>query len=187
MKNSSIPPTERMRWLIWELGLISQNIGGIISFVNLRAYDLGEIKQRLEFADVIYIVGGMTSVLSKLIRDTGFDKILKKLANDKVIMGTSAGAMVLGRQVQNPEYWRSYYEEVEKFVEAPMLGMVDFNVRPHFGGPNAGEKDTLEFFTPLLENEKFPIYGLRDDQAVISDNGRIKFIGGEPLYLGAKI
>jgi peptidase E len=91
-------------WLIHELSLIAKYCKGTVAFVNLRAYDIQEVAQRLEFADVIYIVGGAQLVLPKLFRETGFDQVLIKLADRKVIMGTSAGAHVLGAQIQDPAY-----------------------------------------------------------------------------------
>jgi len=180
-----IAPAEDEKWLIWELGLIKQYIGGIISFVNLRAYDIDEIKRRLEFADLIYIVGGQSGILPKLFLETGFDKLLRELAGTKVIMGTSAGSMVLGQQIQNAEYWRHLYGDPDKYMNPPMLGFVDFNIRPHFGRPDHAEKNQPDALMQLLKNERFPIYGLRDDQAVIYDNDKIEFVGGEPLHFGA--
>ena len=79
-----IPETNDKRWMIRELSYISKYIGGIIDFVNLRAYDKAEVQRRLQNADVMYIVGGKNFILPNLFKETGFDEILKEFAEKKV-------------------------------------------------------------------------------------------------------
>ena len=99
-----IPENKDKRWLIQELGNIEKYIGGTIDFVNLRAYTKEEIRKRLVNTDIIYIVGGKQFILPNLFKETGFDEILRKCAKNKVIMGTSAGATVLGKQIESAPY-----------------------------------------------------------------------------------
>ncbi|MCL2037853.1 peptidase E [Candidatus Saccharibacteria bacterium] len=183
-----IAPSQDMRWLIRELGLISQNVGGTISLVSLRAYDdIDEVRKRLEFTDLIYLVGGSgaSAALPSLFQKTGFDKLLKDLAGTKVIMGTSAGAAVLGQQIQNPEYWDDQYGDGKKYTAIPTLALADFQIIPHFGRGDRPRRKA-EIITPLLKNEEFPVFGIADEQAIISDDSQVEFVGGEPLYFGAK-
>jgi peptidase E len=170
-------------WLINELSLITKYSKGTVAFVNLRAHDVQEIEKRLEFADVIYIVGGAQLVLPELFRETGFDQLLVKLANIKVIMGTSAGANVLGAQIQNPLYWQDQYGASEEYLAEPSLGLVDFNILPHFGRDDHPHRNT-ETLTPLLMSNSFPLYGLNDNQAVICNDGAMTFVGGDPARFG---
>lgn len=170
-------------WLINELSLISAYAKGTIAFVNLRAYDRDELKQRIDFADVIYIVGGAQAVLPQIFRQTGFDKILADAANEKVIFGTSAGAYVLGKQIENIEYWKNQYGSYEEFLAEPTLGLVDFNILPHFGRADHPKRN-VKVLTPILKDNPFPIYGISDTQAVFCDNGKITFAGGSPIKFG---
>lgn len=170
-------------WLINELSSIRRYIQGNLSFVNLRAYDTQEIKRRLDFADIVYIVGGAQLILPRLFRETGFDKLLVEMAQDKVIVGTSAGANVLGKQIEDPTYWQDQYGSSDKYLATPSLGLVDFNILPHFERDDH-PKRTAAILTPLLNNHPFPLYGVTDDQAVIYDDGIIRFIGGEAVTFG---
>ncbi len=180
---TAIAPGRHQGWLINELSLIAEYCGGSLTFVNLRAYDLQEIEKRLELADVIYIVGGAQITLPKLFRETGFDQLLIKLADKKIIMGTSAGANVLGAHIQDPAYWQDQYGTSEKYLANPSLGLVKFNILPHFEREDHPRRNA-ETLTPLLQNNPFPLYGLTDGQAVIYNNGTITFIGGKPAKFG---
>jgi Peptidase E len=171
------------KWLIDELSLISKNFGGTIAFVNLLAYDLNDIKKRLEFADIIYIVGGKQKILPRVFHETGFDKLLVELAEDKVVFGTSAGANVLGKQIEPREYWQQQYGSVDDYFANPTLGLVDFNILPHFGRVDRPNR-TAQFVEPLLRRNPFPLYGITDEQAVFYDEGKVYFIGGEPVIFG---
>ena len=61
--------TKDKRWLIKELSNIEKYIGGVLDFVNFRAYSKEEIKKRLNMADLIYIIGGKQHLLEKLFRE----------------------------------------------------------------------------------------------------------------------
>jgi len=170
-------------WLINELSLITTYTKGTVAFINLRAYDIQEIEERLEFADIIYIVGGAQLILPKLFRETGFDQLLIKLAETKVVMGTSTGANVLGAQIQDALYWQDQYGASDEYLTEPSLGLVDFNILPHFEREDHPRRNT-KLLAPLLQHSPFPLYGVNDHQAVLYDDGATTFIGGDPAVFG---
>lgn len=172
------------KWMINELSQIAKYAKGTITFVNLRAHDSSELSRRISFADVIYIVGGKQLVLPRLFKETGFDKILHKAASDKVIFGTSAGAYVLGRQIDNESYWQDQYGSSEEFLTEPTLGIVDFNIIPHFERDDRPRRNR-KILRKLLKVNPFPLYGVTDTQAVFYDNGETYFAGGEPIRFGS--
>ncbi len=169
-------------WLINELSQITQ-YANTVSFVNLRAYELDEVKKRLEFADLIYIVGGAQLVLPQLFRATGFDKLLTELAETKVIMGTSAGANILGKQIEDADYWQDQYGSSEEYLANPFLGLAPFNILPHFEREDHPDRTTVKL-TPLLKDHPFKLYGVTDTQAVILNEDAVEFVGGEPAEFG---
>jgi peptidase E len=174
-------PGHDKKWLINELALISKYIGGTIDFVNLRAYGLDEVKQRLDFADIVYIVGGKQIVLSRLFRETGFDKLLRQIANSKVVFGTSAGAMLLGADLPIG-HLEARYGSAQEFVENPYLHLVNFNIMPHFGRADHAEL-TAERLGELLKGGP-KVYAINDEQAVLFSKGQLTFAGGQPLEFG---
>lgn len=180
---TGLRPGEDYHWLIHELSLIAEYTDGIIGFVSLNSYSPEEVKARLEFADVIYIVGGKQVVLPKLFKETGFGGLLKEVAERKVIFGTSAGANVLGRQIDNEKYWENQYGSSEKYLKYPNLELVDFNILPHFEREDHPNRNS-NILDPIIGSNPFPLYGLTDTQAAYSDNGNVYFVGGEPVKFG---
>lgn len=171
------------RWMLDELGLLAKYVKGTIAFVNLLAYEPDELKRRIDFADLIYIVGGAQATLPKIFKQTGFDTIIKEAASEKVIFGTSAGSYVLGKQIESKEYWLNQYGSYVEFLAEPTMGLVDFNILPHFGREDHPNRNT-EILEPILKNNPFPIYGISDTQAVIFDDGKTNFVGGTPVKFG---
>jgi len=179
----AIPANEDKRWMINELSKISNYLGGRIDFVNLRAYDKNEIKQRLSQADVIYIVGGKQFILPDLFKQTGTDEILKELSKETVIMGTSAGSMILGKHVESNDYWKRRYGVNNEDIVNKEMELVDFNIIPHYLRNDRKEFDA-KYYKEVLEDNSFPVYAITDEQAMIYDNGKIYCVGGEPVVYG---
>ena len=178
-----IAGNEDKRWMINELSKMSNYIGGRIDFVNIRAYDKNEIEERLSQADLIYIVGGKQFILPNLFKQTGVDEILKELAKEKVIMGTSAGAMILGKHVESDEYWKRRYGVTRENIINKEGGLVNFNIIPHYLRYDRKEWDS-KYYTEVLKDNPFPVYAVTDEQAMIYDNGNIYCVGGEPVIYG---
>ena len=181
-----IPGNKDKRWLIQELGNIEKYIGGTIDFVNLRAYTKEEVRKRLLNTDMIYIVGGKQFILPNLFKETGFDEILKECSKDKVIMGTSAGATVLGKQIESDKYWKKRYQVEKEKIKDKTLGFVDFNIIPHYMREDH-KKWNKEFLEEVLRDNPFPVYAVKDNQAVIYDDGKMNFVGGNPEIFGKGI
>lgn len=171
------------RWLINELANIEKHIGGKIDFVNFRAYSKKEIKDRLLNSDLIYLVGGKQFEYSKLFNETDTVEIIKDIASQKVIMGTSAGSIVLGTQIQSPEFWNNRYNIEISNIKYPELNLVPFNIIPHYLRDDH-KQWTKEFLEENLKSNPFLVYAIQDTQAVAYIDGEIKYIGGEPDIFG---
>ena len=171
------------RWLINELVNIEKHIGGRIDFVNFREYSKNEIERRLLNSDLIYLVGGKQLEYSKLFNETDTVELIKKVAQQKVIMGTSAGSVVLGTQIQSKEFWKNRYNINIEDIKYPELNLVPFNIIPHYLREDR-KQWTKEFFNENLANNPFPVYAIKDTQAIAYINGNIEYIGGKPEIFG---
>lgn len=171
------------RWLIKELLNIEKHIGGRIDFINFYMQSKEEIRDRLMSADLTYIVGGKQHIYSKIFNETGTIDLIKEVADKKVIMGSSAGAIVLGKQIQSKKFWKERYNSKLEDFEYQDLGIVPFNIIPHFLRKDR-EKWTKDFLKDTLADNPFAVYGITDEQAVAYIDGKIKFIGGNPETFG---
>lgn len=178
--------TRDKRWLIRELANIEKYLGGTIDFVNFRVYDKEEIKKHFQRADLIYIVGGRQHILEKLFRETDTIDILKQMANEKVIMGTSAGSIVLGRKITSADFWKERYPKDWDLAKThEELNLVNFNIIPHYMREDH-KKWTKRFFERVLKENPFPIYAITDTQMVVYHDGELEFVGGDPEIFGEK-
>ena len=178
--------TRDKRWLIRELANIEKYIGGTIDFVNFRVCDKEEIKKHFQRADLIYIVGGRQHILEKLFRETDTIDILKQMANEKVIMGTSAGSIVLGRKITSADFWKERYPKDWDLAKThEELNLVNFNIIPHYMREDH-KKWTKSFFERVLKENPFPIYAITDTQMVVYHDGELEFVGGVPEIFGEK-
>ena len=151
-----------------------------------KKYTLEEIKKHFQRADLIYIVGGRQHILEKLFRETDTIDILKQMANEKVIMGTSAGSIVLGRKITSADFWKERYPKDWDLAKThEELNLVNFNIIPHYMREDH-KKWTKSFYKRVLKENPFPIYAITDTQMVVYHDGKLEFVGGVPEIFGEK-
>lgn len=168
------------RWVLHNLRSAFYNFGGEVDIVNLLALPIEEVEARLADKDVIFVVGGDTDYLMSVYKKTGFDKLLPKLLETKVYVGSSAGSMVVGKRISAAAY-RLIYGEDSKWDIDDYLGLVKLSVMPHLDSPYfPNRKDTLLEAVGEFEGK---VYGLRDDSAVVIEGDSVTTIGSEPLII----
>ncbi|MBP9691164.1 Type 1 glutamine amidotransferase-like domain-containing protein [Candidatus Woesebacteria bacterium] len=169
-----------LRWVLENLNTVDKTFGGKLELVNLLGLDIHTIKERIEKADIIYVVGGHTDYLMSVFNKTGFSKILPELLKTKIYVGSSAGSMVLGKRL-SAEAYEMIYGEKDIYGNNDYLGLVDFSIMPHLDSPHfANRKEKL---LEASKQHKGIIYALRDDTAIIVNGNEIALIGSEPLIL----
>lgn len=128
------------------------------------------LKSLVDF-DVIYINGGFSGYLAKMMRTSGFDKVLPELLKkDIVYVGSSAGSMVMS-DVQDASSW--YLNEPEpEAIGIPGLGYIDFQIYPHV------KDSTIDVIKSHCKPD-FTYYLLRDGTAVSINNGEMKVVGDD--------
>lgn len=93
--------------------------------------DLGEVEEKIKWADIIYEGGGNTLDMIKLWKDTGFDKLLRKAWQaGKVMCGVSAGANCWFKECSSDSLQIKYGPEYPLIV-MDCLGFIDGLYVPH--------------------------------------------------------
>jgi dipeptidase E len=168
------------RWVLDNLNSVANNFTGEIDIVDLLALSIDEVESRLADKDVIFVVGGDTDYLMSVYQKTGFDKLLPKLLETKVYVGSSAGSMVVGKRI-NAAAYKLICGEDSKWNIDQYVGLVDLSVMPHLDSPHfPNRKESLLEAVGSFEGK---VYGLRDDSAVVVDGDDIRTIGSEPIFI----
>lgn len=180
---AAVEPGDK-RWFFDEMQNLSRLVGGEIDLINLLALDVQTIEARMVFADVIYVVGGMTDYLMTVFERTGFRELLKsKLLNGKVYVGASAGSMVMGRRINAEGYKDVYRKGEQDFGVNEYLALVDFSIFPHLNSP-LWTRNRVDVIREAVKDSTYPIYAIEDTQAVIVNDDKMSFVGGDIVKIG---
>jgi len=166
------------RWVLDNLNSVAINFSAEIDIVSLLALSIAEVENRLADKDVIFVVGGNTHYLMHVFNKSGFSELLPQLLKDKVYVGSSAGSMVVGRRVSTKAYSK-VFGEGNRYGIDEYLGFVDLAIKPHLDSDNF-PNNRAKILDEYAGGTDFPVYGLRDDSAIVVNGDNIEFIGSEP-------
>lgn len=167
-------------WVLDNLSSVAKNFKGGLDIVDLLALPLSKVEENIMKRDVIFVVGGHTDYLMSVFNETGFSKLLPKLLETKVYVGSSAGSMVIGQRLST-EAHKIMYGEDETYGTEKFLELVDVAIMPHLYSANfANRKENL-----LEAAKKYPgtVYGLRDDSALVVSGAKRQVIGSAPVKI----
>lgn len=151
------------RWFIDGLQEIATNFGGNIELLDLQAHDLSYVKARIAECDVVFCFGGQTDYLKQVFEETGFAKILPKVLEEKVWVGSSAGSCVLCHK-ESKDTSVKVFEETE--TNRHYLELLPIFFLPHFGSswfPQLTEDVALQ----ESRNTDLPVYLMSDQSAIV--------------------
>ena len=109
-----------------------KKLGAIVTEIDISTEAYSTIQSVFEEADVIYFTGGNSFFLMDQLRKTETDELLKKeLANGKLMIGESAGAIICAPTIQ---YIEQMDEKPEDYSQEDNEGLdlIDFYVLPHY-------------------------------------------------------
>ena len=109
-----------------------KKLGASVTEIDISTEAYSTIQAVFEDADVIYFTGGNSFFLMDQLRKTETDELLKKeLANGKLMIGESAGAIIWAPTIQ---YIEQMDEKPEDYSQEDNEGLdlIDFYVLPHY-------------------------------------------------------
>ena len=126
------------------------------------------VEEKFKKANIIYIGGGDTIKLLEEVKKFQLEKYLKKaLENNCVIVGISAGAILLSKEGLSDSYILRGESNHYKMING--LELSNIIICPHFEN-NSKKEDELK---EILKKEKKEIYALENNTALIIKNNRI--------------
>ena len=148
-----------------------------INFEDYRVIDnrmlKNEMKENVRSASAVFLMGGMTPIQIKFIKENELYKELYEYQG--CILGLSAGAINMAKVSICSK--SSGHDKTEIYEG---LNLVDISVEPHFNIENS--KSTLEELLPI--SEKYKIYAMCDESAIVCRDGSYFFYG--EIYLISK-
>lgn len=139
---------------------------------DLKGENEKTLSKAIENIDIIYCTGGNTYNLLYWLNKTNFKKVLNKFfANDGIYIGSSAGSIVMGPDIE-------FVGELDDCTNINLkkltaLGYIDFYILPHMNQPKFAK-----VFEP--EMKKFEASGkkvmpLNDSQIIWVEDDKVKF------------
>ncbi|ERK30039.1 Type 1 glutamine amidotransferase-like domain-containing protein [Clostridium intestinale] len=118
--------------------------------------------------DIIYVCGGNTFTLVKLINECGFAlEIVKYLSRGVMYMGRSAGTHLVTRNV---EHVLPFDENKIGLDNFDALGLFDGIIFCHY------DEGREEYYSQAIKKEKYNVYKITNEEMIIYDNGKISIL-----------
>jgi len=150
---------------------ILKKIGVQIEIVQLEDYWKGDLPS-FENANIVWFAGGQPGYLMYWIRRTKFDLKLKELLiAGTFYVGSSAGSMVASDSLNVTEWYIGEGEFGASVI--PGLGLVDFEIYPHF------QDELVDEIRAKYKGNK--LYLLKNGEEIIVEGGKITVIGEERI------
>ena len=133
---------------------------------NIKYMDnIDNFDELLNWADILYIGGGVSDDLYNLFIDNNLDKILYKyLDTNKIYAGSSAGAMLYTKISMGDKYMfnDNFHNYNYKMVKG--LGILDISICPHY------QNEDLIIYNDEIKKYNLDSFGIEEDTAVIIEN-----------------
>lgn len=148
---------------LWRFGF------NTIDIVDFSAPDVNW-QDRLRDVDIVFISGGNTFHLLNQARSTGFEKWLNQKKDSKVVVGSSAGTILMTPTIEvaglepGPDVNRAGIKDLTG------LGWVDFEVEPHC------DQGRFEVVEQYAEGRDSKVYAIDDQSAIVVTDNKIEVV-----------
>ncbi len=164
-------------WGSWREGgswNLVQTLGLSLTLLQLEDYWQSDHKDLFKEKDIVWFAGGQCGYLMYWVRRTRVDIYLREMVDKGTIyVGSSAGSMITAQTLDIVEW---YIGEQERGASAiPGLGLVDFDIYPHY------EDHLYEEIKKQYKGNK--LFLLKNGEEVIVENNTVKVIGEERIII----
>jgi dipeptidase E len=174
-------PEERNKYLDWEMETLNSE-GFNAEELDLRKY-FGrekELENLLNKKQLVWIDGGNTFLLRRAMKQSGFDKIIKKLLKeDKIVYaGFSAAVVVLQKSLHGLDIVDSPSDISEGYDSEIIwdgLGILDYNVSVHYKSDHP-ESVLVDKEVQYNIDNNIPYKTLRDGEVLIINGDKTEII-----------
>lgn len=156
-----------------------------VHYCGLEDADYNPVTNKiLKDSQVIFLGGGNTFHFLYWLRRRNLIEKLKELSTSKIIIGVSAGALVLTPNIALSGDKNLILDRKDSFDS---IGITRFYVKPHFVNSVQNTQLIKKFRHSLKKEKLYPIYGIPDDGGIILDDGKVVTYGKVRIYYGEYI
>jgi dipeptidase E len=160
----------RGTWKQGESVKVANSLTPNFKIVELEESINRDITNDFDDADIVWVAGGLSGYLLYWMRRSKFDRLLPKLLDKGVVyVGSSAGSMVTGKTLQTSEWFIGEEEPGVSLI--PGLGLVDFEIYPHY------EDELYNQINNLWK--KGTLYLLKNGEVITVDGDKVEVLGEE--------
>lgn len=118
--------------------------------------------------DIIYVCGGNTFTLVKLINECGFGlEIAKYLSKDVIYIGRSAGTHLVTKNIEHVLPFDENQIGLENF---DAMGLFNGIIFCHYN------KSREKYYFEAIKKGKYNVYKINDEEMIICDNGQLSIL-----------
>lgn len=162
---------DHREWIDRARVMIEATAGEVKTF-DLRTYtSASRLESELSDFDVVWIGGGNVYYLRWIMKESGFDKIIRRLCEGGIVYGgDSAGAIIAGPTID-------HFQPADSSEDAPSIILEGLNLTntvivPHFD--HVKYAPLMSSINIELQKHSFHTITINDDEAVIINNQEIK-------------
>ena len=178
-------PEENLDYVVRDLQMMREELRFNVQEIDIEGKTENELLKLLELKDIIFVEGGNTFYLLKVMRECNFEKVIRKLLKrGKVYIGVSAGSMVAGKTITT-SVWRGEARGIDRnkigLKNLKGLNLVPFDIFVHYK-PEYDEIIRKKMPNPRKRAKKLRI--ITDEQAILVQGKEVDLIGdGEAIVL----
>lgn len=144
------PEEVRQKYIPEDVGDL-ENLGMIVTFVDLEQLTEENVVNTFKDFDVIYVYGGNTFYLMNQANQSGFKKHIREIINDKVYFGVSAGSIIAGPDIAIAGWPQGDPNDVG-LEDMSGLSLVPYTIKPHWNGQISREAEIYPFEVKYLKD-----------------------------------
>ena len=157
-------------------------------FSNIQHGEIEVIQSADEILDkdlsnysAIFIGGGNTYKLLKLLKDSGaFEKIKKHTENGGLVYGGSAGAVIFGKDINSVAYMDTNDVALKNTSGFNLL--FGFSFTAHYTNQSeTNHRKATKYLTKYSMHE--PVIALPEEDSLYTDWNTVKIVGTRPWYI----
>jgi len=136
--------------------------------IDLTLDNINEFDKLLNESDILYIAGGVSDDLVDFFKEKHLDIILKKyLESDKILIGSSAGAMLFTNISMGDKYMFNDNFHNYNYKMVKCLNLINISICPHY------QNEDLVVYNDEIRKYNLPSFGIEEDTALVIDKNNI--------------